>query len=853
MLACFDLETHLIRPGEMFPRLVLGAVRLEGEAPVVLAREDMLDRIEQLLADPAVEFVNHSIGFDFGVVLRHRPWLAGAVFAAYRDLRVICTHMLTQLHDIAVYGKNSGGLTRVVAAAAPVDRVFLRHADDDDTKSPLVKYVKLPKGYSLKDQAKRWLGVDLLKDETRITYSEYDGVPVSELPARQIEYVSADTCALDLAIRIGPVANAREQAARDFALRLTEASGRYVDPDQVRRMRRRFSHSVAGHFKTLTESRILEAQTCAMPRYPFARVEIARKPKRAKTIMRLMGIEPRKAYCESSELVRHYMQFKTPGEVPRRWRRLLLRSGMWARSTSSVFGEPERTGDYVMKQGPLQELYETHAGRVPLERTPTGQVKNVEQNAIRTKDPVLLAAVEYSRADRILKDLDKYEAGVKTPVNVRVNGMAETGRTTSGGGESRLNDQNYRREYGFRECFIPRKGCVFASIDFSQIELCSLAQVQYAWFGRSALGDAINARRDCHVVFAAMLLGLTYDEAAAKKKQGDKQLKEYRQLAKAFGFGRPGGLAELKFIEWASAAYGVEIPFSEWGTAQAPGFVEIPEEHQPGTVWVHRLPPELQEQAQRARGRDGKPLQYHYDGDPDGWLRISARWLRNLTGKVYAKENTYAHLNSRFLQTFPELLEYHSKIKDMVKAQSGTIVQEQSGRVRAGCRFTQAANSFFQGLTADGATAALFDVWDACFDPSSPLYRCRVVWFVHDEIGLEAQEEKLTDACEEASRLMVAAMKRFTPDVFIEAQPAACRRWTKAADEPRYCDGKLVPEEDWRLATGWYDATIAKLAEAVRGGDRGKVAYLVDVCRERADVIRHFRRYGIPLPKGGAA
>ena len=62
---------------------------------------------------------------------------------------------------------------------------------------------------------------------------------------------------------------------------------------------------------------------------------------------------------------------------------------------------------------------------------------------------------------------------------------------------------------------------------------------------------------------AASMLGITYEEAIARKKQGDPQIGEYRQLSKALNFGFPGGLGPAKFVEYARAGYGVSLTEQE--------------------------------------------------------------------------------------------------------------------------------------------------------------------------------------------------------------------------------------------------------------------------------------------------
>jgi DNA polymerase I-like protein with 3'-5' exonuclease and polymerase domains len=103
----------------------------------------------------------------------------------------------------------------------------------------------------------------------------------------------------------------------------------------------------------------------------------------------------------------------------------------------------------------------------------------------------------------------------------------------------------------------------------------------------------------------------------------------------------------------------------------------------------------------------------------------------------------------------------------------------------------------FQGLTADAAKAALFEVARLCYTvESSPLYGCRPICFIHDEILLEAPLFKLHEAAKELELVMVAVYQRFTPDVRITADAHAMYRWSKKAKEVFDDDGRLVPWTD---------------------------------------------------------
>jgi hypothetical protein len=136
-------------------------------------------------------------------------------------------------------------------------------------------------------------------------------------------------------------------------------------------------------------------------------------------------------------------------------------------------------------------------------------------------------------------------AGVTMPIHTRFD-IAETGRTTS----SAPNVQNVRSLPGIRECFVPRRGFVYANADYPGLELHSHAQVCLDLFGESRLAETLNAGRDPHLLVAASIAHCSYEEAAAAYKADDGW--KPRKLAKVANFGFPGGLGIATFITYAA-------------------------------------------------------------------------------------------------------------------------------------------------------------------------------------------------------------------------------------------------------------------------------------------------------------
>ena len=151
-------------------------------------------------------------------------------------------------------------------------------------------------------------------------------------------------------------------------------------------------------------------------------------------------------------------------------------------------------------------------------------------------------------------------------------------------------------------------------------------------------------------------------------------------------------------------------------------------------------------------------------------------------------------LRKAWFLRWPEMKPYFERAAS-VSSDLGSkrVVHLFSKRVRGGVRFTQAANTLFQGLVADGAKAALFQVQDECWnDLGTPLYGCRPVVFVHDEIIMEAPEDRAAEAAEHLSIVMNREMQKWLPDVPVTSSAHLMRRWQKDADTVRDTSGRLM-------------------------------------------------------------
>lgn len=135
---------------------------------------------------------------------------------------------------------------------------------------------------------------------------------------------------------------------------------------------------------------------------------------------------------------------------------------------------------------------------------------------------------------------------------------------------------------------------------------------------------------------------------------------------------------------------------------------------------------------------------------------------------------------------FPEVRMFWDKIKRTM--QTGvddkgrpvyTVVQPRSSRIRGGCGFPDAANTHFQGLGADVAKHAAWELLNAGLDPSSPMAGCYQVMFEHDAYVTVSPIERAPAVLAEQERIMIAASAYYCPDVPMKVESTIAERYAK--------------------------------------------------------------------------
>lgn len=388
----------------------------------------------------------------------------------------------------------------------------------------------------------------------------------------------------------------------------------------------------------------------------------------------------------------------------------------------------------------VEAVTKAYQGRPPI--TDKGGVSRSRETLEESGDPVLEEFAEISGIEKKLTYLPTLKAAAIAPLNVKPNIYLSTGRVSYEG-----MIQLMPRKGGIRDCLMARGS--FCSVDYSAVELSTVSQVQI-WAGlESPLAEAINQGLDPHCIIAAEMLGDTYEDVLTRVKSGDPETKGVRQAGKAGNFGY-------------------------WGMMGAPKFV-IAQRKQSFKVceWIHR---------------DGKCGSPEIGGKVIDWN--GKEWVGGPLCLRCIEEAD--RIRTACIERW-KMRKYWNWVTKNLEF-TDVITQFVSKRLRGGVNGPQAANSYFQGLAADGAKRAVIALTKEMYlDRKSPLYGSRLCVFAHDETILDIPlAMDLHDAGFRQRDIMVAEMQKVCPDVKISAMPAASKYWYKDAETVYDANGRLT-------------------------------------------------------------
>jgi DNA polymerase I-like protein with 3'-5' exonuclease and polymerase domains len=183
---------------------------------------------------------------------------------------------------------------------------------------------------------------------------------------------------------------------------------------------------------------------------------------------------------------------------------------------------------------------------IQLPKTETGKISSAAEDLKPYSHiPFIKAYMDFHDIEKTMSFIKEIEVDRLHP---RYNNLMETGRTSSFG----PNIQQLPRAGGIRELFVPREGHVFIDIDYTALELCTLAQTNIDLFGFSRMAELINEGRDLHKYAASQIYGVSEEEV-------DKQ---QRHLAKILNFGLGANMSPATFVDYARP-FGINLSLKE--------------------------------------------------------------------------------------------------------------------------------------------------------------------------------------------------------------------------------------------------------------------------------------------------
>lgn len=399
------------------------------------------------------------------------------------------------------------------------------------------------------------------------------------------------------------------------------------------------------------------------------------------------------------------------------------------------------------------------------------------------KDPFVAAWVAYQDSVKVLQLLKSLEG--RGHVHPRYRTLVRSGRTSA----TDPNIQQAPRDGWYRSLFVARPGHRLTAVDYSFIELSTLASEMEYRYGHSRLADVIRAGVDPHIYTAALFVGLEHNEFMLLKAASPAKFKSDRQAAKAINFGIPGGLGARGLQNYAKHNYGVTVSLEQAKALR--------------NKLIHEVYPELERWladglAERLAITLDIPREQVlplFSGDDAPFMDpLDHPMARVVAGETYKKggvpfspfyvEEVWVrleHLLGCSRGAYPEWVgsAIRERRPDTYLAAYLFAVPcvTLTGRVRGETRYGEYRNTKFQGLAADGAKIAL---WALMTDPR--LSACRTVAFVHDEIVVESPLEMEESYVERTvGDIMVRAFDYIHPTrVPVGVSSASGPSWTKS-------------------------------------------------------------------------
>jgi DNA polymerase I-like protein with 3'-5' exonuclease and polymerase domains len=253
--------------------------------------------------------------------------------------------------------------------------------------------------------------------------------------------------------------------------------------------------------------------------------------------------------------------------------------------------------------------------------------------------------------------------------------------------------------------------------------------------GKGPLWQCVTSGRDPHILGATKTLGKDYEDITKEERQGQKVV----------AFGVPGGLGPKSLKDYALATFGVRWTLAEAKKARSQFLTGFPD---------------VEEYLDRFKEPQDKVLRFHTNQGYHDWKdQLECGW--NVISSLCHRDE-------------PELVEIGEKCARHVPGRLRT------GLVRSNARFTEIANTCFQGLAAAVTKHAEWLLFRAMREP--PVIVC------HDEVVMEFDPSYMQprDAKSFVKKQMLQAFIDICPDVGPYAKAEAegpVYKWGKDTDK----------------------------------------------------------------------
>lgn len=344
--------------------------------------------------------------------------------------------------------------------------------------------------------------------------------------------------------------------------------------------------------------------------------------------------------------------------------------------------------------------------------------------------PEFQLLVDYRHEEKMLSTyVDAYDCEVS---HGSYSNLLVTGRTSCSPGHQTIPKpiKGDKESGDYRGQFTPRPGHVYGIVDYSALELCTLAAtIRYFYPNvQCVLGDFIDKGEDPHLLTASLVLNITYEEAKIRYKAGDADVKEARQKAKPINFGGPGGLGVMALQAYAKNNYGIILTFEQAGGLMA--------------AWSNGMP--------EVKGT---------------YLADAGKQFQGKTREEKKSKRATSYLINGRARAGCMFTEYcNFKFSGLAADGAKTALYWVWKESVLGWYHTQFPNVGGYGQDCR----------------ESPLRGSKATLFVHDEIVMEHSESLATDALKRQEELMIAAMTATCQNLItIRVEGHVSETWTK--------------------------------------------------------------------------